>query len=501
MERSLLAQNMIANHNRAIKVLIIVCVLISLGTIATYLAGKTSENFTPTLMASFIIFWIVLVTATWFIIRDNPAAWTKWLMIIISFIIIMVCRVISPVIETVNMIYLIIIFSLFYFDIKLTIFTALMCIIGDVVLLKMLPHLRLETNALAIRYTSFVFTGVASAMGAKATEQLILLASNREQIATELGSKLKTEAELISVNSEELSNTSQKLLEGNQKSLEAFNQINYSIDEIAKTSQEQARFTEQNSNTIKEMLESIASIGDNIGEMNKLSAYFVKIVEEGRQTMENQSATLETTLQANEEANLAIRQLNEQSSQIGQIVATISNIADQTSMLALNAAIEAARAGEAGRGFAVVAEQVRKLADESAQAAASITNIINLVAVNTNDTTAKIEQTSKAFSAQVEAIRNGYELFNKIDEQSVVINNTVQEISATIEELIASGDEISSSVGYMSSGAQQLAAATEEVSAITSEQMDMLANINIDIQNLLKMSEELKQQAQQMINT
>ncbi|NLB88436.1 MAG: hypothetical protein GX790_04300, partial [Syntrophomonadaceae bacterium] len=165
MERSLLSQNMMANHSRAIKVLIIVCILISIGTIGTYLAGKTSANFTPTLMASFIIFWIVLVTITWLVIKDNPAVWTKWLMVITSFIIIMACRVISPVFETVNMVYLVIIFSLFYFDIKLTIFTALLCIIGDMALLKMLPHLRIEPNALAIRYTSLVFTSIASAMG------------------------------------------------------------------------------------------------------------------------------------------------------------------------------------------------------------------------------------------------------------------------------------------------------------------------------------------------
>ncbi len=499
MDLTLLEQNMMENHNRAIKVLIAVCLIITVATLGVYFAGMASDTITPTSMTIFVLFWITAVAITWSIIKKYPTAvWSKWLMVITSFLIVIGCRVISPAIETVNMLYLVIIFSLFYFDLKLTIFTIVISIIGDIILLQAMPFLKIAPNALAIRYVSFIFTGIASAMGAKATEQLILLASDREEKAQGFCTTLKSEADIINASSGALSETSHDLQQGNLHSHEAFTQINHSIDEIAATSQEQARFTEKTSHIIVQMLKALRAIGDNINLMNQVSTDFAHIVTEGRSAMQNQTETLEITLAANEEATAAIKQLVEQSTQIGQIIAAISNIADQTGMLALNAAIEAARAGDAGRGFAVVAEEVRKLADDSAKAASNINNIIKLVETNTVDTTAKIEQTSQAFAAQAESVKNSYELFNRIDKQAGLLGDTVQEISATVEELIASGDEIDSSIGHVATGAEQLAAATEEVSAISGMQLNALETMNQQIHKLLGMSEQLKKQAQAM---
>ncbi len=500
MERSLLEQNLIENNNRALKVLISVFVIISLATIGTFLSGTTSDTITPKSISFFVVLFVIVLTATWFIVRKNSdKEWSKWLVVLVAFILVTACRIISPTIETVNMLYLIIVFSLLYFDVRLTIFATLLCIIGDIVLLQFLPHLKVPTNALSIRYTSFIFTAVASVLGARATEQLILLAADREEVAQKFNSTLQEEANLISGSSNNLFNTSQDLQDTNIKSYSAFQQINHSIEDIATTCQNQAIFTENTNNTIEQMLVAFNSMGDNINKINELSTDFIHIVEEGNTNMQIQTETLETSLAANESAVISIRELNEQSAQIGQIVDAISNIADQTSMLALNAAIEAARAGEAGRGFAVVAEQVRKLADESAQATRDITDIISLVSINTTNTTDKIEQTDKAFREQAAAVKDSYALFDRIDKQSSLIDSTIQEISATIEELIASGSEIGNAIGSVSSGAQQLAASTEELTAITNEQINLLDHSNKDIRNLATMSEQLKQQASNMI--
>jgi methyl-accepting chemotaxis protein len=112
-------------------------------------------------------------------------------------------------------------------------------------------------------------------------------------------------------------------------------------------------------------------------------------------------------------ATEAIRELGAKSEQIEGIVATITGIAEQTNLLALNAAIEAARAGEQGRGFAVVAEEVRKLAEESQSAAASIAGLIGEIqgetakavdvveagARQTEDGVATVDEAREAFLA------------------------------------------------------------------------------------------------------
>ena len=115
-----------------------------------------------------------------------------------------------------------------------------------------------------------------------------------------------------------------------------------------------------------------------------------------------------------EEVTSAIRSLADKSDEIGGIVSTIGGIAEQTNLLALNAAIEAARAGEQGRGFAVVAEEVRKLAEESQQAAGTISVLIEQIQGETGRTVQLVEDAAARSQAGAEVVGTARDAFDRI---------------------------------------------------------------------------------------
>ena len=126
-----------------------------------------------------------------------------------------------------------------------------------------------------------------------------------------------------------------------------------------------------------------------------------------------------------------ILELSEQIQQIGSTIGVVEDIAEQTNMLALNAAVEAARAGEHGKGFAVVAGEIRKLADESKQATAKISVLINNIHQSTNSTVMATEEGTKE-------IETGVKLAHHIDKNINSLINIIDEISLTQENILNS---------------------------------------------------------------
>ncbi len=180
------------------------------------------------------------------------------------------------------------------------------------------------------------------------------------------------------------------------------------------------------------------------------------------------------------EVSAAIQQLASKSDQIGSIVETITGIAGQTNLLALNAAIEAARAGEQGRGFAVVAEEVRKLAEESQQAAASIAELVTQIQSETQRTVEVVEQGARRTdesSAKVEAARVAFEQIGaSVSEMSSRIADIVEattEVAAVAEQSSASTEQVSASTEQTSASTQEIAASAQEL-ATTAEELERL---------------------------
>ena len=186
------------------------------------------------------------------------------------------------------------------------------------------------------------------------------------------------------------------------------------------------------------------------------------VSNEGLGAAEKATEAMQAVRDSSTQVNQTMNDLAAKSMQIGGIVETITGIASQTNLLALNAAIEAARAGEQGRGFAVVAEEVRKLAEESQQAATKISDLIAEIQQETQKAVTVVEESVSRTEEGVAVVEQAREAFAAIGER-------VADISARIEQIAASTAEVASVAEESSASAEQVSASTQETSASTEE--------------------------------
>jgi methyl-accepting chemotaxis protein len=167
--------------------------------------------------------------------------------------------------------------------------------------------------------------------------------------------------------------------------------------------------------------------------------------------------------------NEAMHALAAKSEQIGGIVETITGIAGQTNLLALNAAIEAARAGEQGKGFAVVAEEVRKLAEESQGAAASIATLVAEIQAETHRTADVVEDGARRSADGAEVVEEAREAFVRIGDSVENVTSRIGEIAAAMSEVASVAEQSSASSEEVSASTEQTSASTQEIAASAQE--------------------------------
>lgn len=219
-----------------------------------------------------------------------------------------------------------------------------------------------------------------------------------------------------------------------------------------------------------------------------------KIAETGRDSifasiekMSNVSRTVET-------ATGSMKNLEGRSREIGEIVRLITGIASQTNLLALNASIEAARAGETGKGFSVVAEEIRKLAEESSEAAKNIRELIKAVQEETEVTVGTMENSRESVNLQMEQIKVGGESLEKIVDMVVNTEKEVMRIHTAFTTIMALSEEIVNAVAEISGIIQETAAHSQQVAATTEEQMASSQEMAARAEELLSLATRLKEE-------
>ncbi len=199
----------------------------------------------------------------------------------------------------------------------------------------------------------------------------------------------------------------------------------------------------------------VAELMTSFDAMTKSMEGNAREAEESARIASDASLTLERGNEKLQELKTSIQEIGRCSEQISTIIGAIEDIASQTNLLALNAAIEAARAGEAGRGFAVVAEQVKNLANESANAAGRTTELI--------ETTVSVMEKSISIAEETEANMNEVMTDTKAaTEKMGQIEQILKKDTARMQELNENVTQVSSAVDNNSATSEETAAVSEE---------------------------------------
>jgi len=295
----------------------------------------------------------------------------------------------------------------------------------------------------------------------------------------------------ISRESQSVAAASQQMATTSEESGRAVGEIAAAVGEVAAGAERQVRTVEQ-ARTLAEQVVGVTrhSSGD-ARETAAAAAAAREVAERGASAIADASAAMEAVQSSSSAVTSAIRSLGEKSGQIGGIVETITGIAEQTNLLALNAAIEAARAGEQGRGFAVVAEEVRKLAEESQEAAASIAGLIGEIQRETGRAVEVVESGAQRTADGVATVEQARASFVQIGSSVEEMNGRVQQIADAVSEIADSAGRMAGNMAEVAAVAEQSSASAEQVSASTQQTSASTQEIAASAAGLARTAEEL----------
>lgn len=297
--------------------------------------------------------------------------------------------------------------------------------------------------------------------------------------------------------------------------MDASRDLALTSDEFSDSTEKATRIMEEAMKEVNRVFDDISFLASAVEEISassqevaagaqsaaKRSTDVAEQVERSRQSAQEGidavKRAVASSMEVSESANRSVAVVSDLSARAKQIqgfVETIGQIADQTNLLALNAAIEAARAGEHGKGFAVVAEEVRKLAEQSNNAAGQITNLAETIVQDLEQVVGITKENAKLTEQAKEEANGAEKAIEKIIESLDSIAGAAQDMAAVAEEQAASAEEIASTVQNLNERSATLNKSVEHLLESIKTVSGVISGIADESQNLASLAARMETQ-------
>lgn len=281
----------------------------------------------------------------------------------------------------------------------------------------------------------------------------------------------------------ELSTIIEQIAEATQQLIAASSQILNATTQVASSTAETVTAISETTTTVEEVRQAAQLSSQKARTVSENSARVGQIAQSGNTSVEETGKGMERIrVQMQSIADTIVR-LSEQSQSIGGIIASVTDIADQSNLLAVNAAIEAAKAGEQGRGFAVVAQEIKSLAEQSKQSTTQVRGILNDIQKATSAAVMATEQGSKAVEAGV--------------KQSAQAGESIKLLAESSEDAVRAGNQIVASSQQQVIGMDQICIAMENIKQAGTQNSESLKKAESVARNLSELGQKLKNLVEQ----
>ncbi|MBO5173837.1 MAG: methyl-accepting chemotaxis protein [Eubacterium sp.] len=267
--------------------------------------------------------------------------------------------------------------------------------------------------------------------------------------------------------------------------------IQTSVHEIETGVGEQTESATDCLNEMDSLFTKINVVNDNTNEIGSIAASTQVAINSGLTSMDNLNAKTKSTTDITDSVIQTIKELSVHSKNIGQIVNSINDIAEETNLLSLNASIEAARAGAAGKGFSVVATQIRKLADQCLASAGKISNIVTEITEATKEAVSTAQTAEEIVDEQVEAVAATAHSFQTLKQRIEKLSEYLESIQSSSKDMEASGSSTLNSMENISAILEETLASVTSVANVTDKQSEALTSLDDASSQLMIRAERL----------